>query len=76
MCAFLETRVIDQFLQVFNGAVHEDTFGVVTRRVFWDQGIGAGGKDEDIVGDYFAGGAGDEFFVRVEGGYFGVEVVV
>ena len=45
-------------------------------RVSREKSIGAGGEDEDIVGDGFARGAGDEFVLGVDLGDFGVEVAV
>lgn len=62
-------------LEVGDGAVDEDTFGVVAGGMPREDGIASCGEDEDVVGDFFTGGAGDGFGGRVDGCYEGVEVV-
>lgn len=67
---------VNESLQIRDCAVDEDAFGIVARCVGWEDGIGAGGEDEDIVGDDVPGGCPDGLTVRVDLGDSGVEVVI
>lgn len=46
---------IDQALEVPDGSVDKDAFGIVAGGVSWENGIRTGCEDEDIVCDYVAG---------------------
>jgi hypothetical protein len=68
--------VVDESLQIFDGAVDEDTRGVMAGCVPWEKGIRASCQDEDIIWDCLPRGAGDKFVLGVDFGDFCVEVVI
>ncbi len=63
-------------MQVFDGTVDKDTCGVVAGCVSREKGIRASRKDEDIVWNCLARGAGDEFVLGMDLGDLRIEVVV
>lgn len=71
----MRRRKSNQPLEVVDGAVHKNALGVVAWRVAGEDGIGAGGEDEDVVRDGKARGGGDGFGGGVDGGDEGGEVV-
>lgn len=69
-------RKVDQSLQIGDGAVDEDSLGIMTGRMCWKDGIRSCSENEDIVWDRVAGGCLDGLVAGVDLGDARVEVVV
>ena len=67
---------VNQALQIGDCSVDKDAFGIVSRCVFWENGIGASRKHENIVGYQIARRSFDCFGLGVDIGDSGVEMVV
>lgn len=67
---------LDQTLQVLDGSVNENALGIVAGGMCRKNGIGASGKNKDIVGYYVVCRGLDCFVLGEDVGDSGAEVVV
>lgn len=67
----MSARKVDEVLEVEDRAVEEDPGCVVAGDGLWEDGVGAGGEDENVVGYDGSSGCEDGLVVWAYLGYAG-----